>query len=81
MRRTECQLFVFLAILITSATLKSFLMQSNDETKRALKIVRIIRSIEKGEILSLAIEEDYELRKLVIERKNQVEIEVDIEQL
>lgn len=56
-------------------------MKSKGEAKGILKSIRIVRSIEEDESLSSAIDEDYELTKLVRERESQEEIEVDIDDL
>lgn len=43
-------------------------MKSKGAAKGILKSIRIVRSIEEDESLSSAIDEDYELTKLVSER-------------
>lgn len=56
-------------------------MKSKGEAKGVLESIKITPSITEDESLSSAINEDNELIKLVRERENQEEIEVDIDDL
>ena len=55
---------------------------SNDHNANGiLKSVKIVDAIDDETSLSSALEEDYELIKLIREREHQKEIEIDIDDL
>ncbi|WP_200877592.1 hypothetical protein [Pseudoalteromonas sp. A2] len=56
-------------------------MGNDDNANDILKSVKIIDAIDGETSLSSALEEDYELIKLVREREHQKEIEIDIDDL